>query len=1305
SDGDLILGSPPVAGSFPASTAEETQLLIPVADFVAAASDADGDSLSFVSVDGATNGVALIQGDQVQFTPTADFSGDATIQYTIEDLYGVEASGSLTVTVIPINDAPDARSDTFVLGESGTTTASVFANNGAGADDDVDGPGPLQIVSILGEASLIGQAFVRDGASLSLTADGSIKIDTNGSFEQLSQGQTDTISLDYAVSDGAGLTDIASISIRILGENDAPTALDDAFDMLGTQTLSGQLFADNGIGVDSDPDTLDTLSVIEVDGATRTDAEIFLPSGGELSVFADGSFEYDPAGIAIDPINGAVEQFSYTISDGRGETQSANVTIDIEGGNTNPDARNDLFSVAEDSFVTGNLLADNGSGVDTDAEGDTLTVIEAGGSGLGQAVDLPSGAQIIVGINGDVTYDPRDAFDTLGQNQTDSDSFTYTVTDGAGGSDTASVIVNILGRNEAPSAQDDVIELVAGSSITADVFADNSNGADADQNGDMFSVVAVNGESADIGATITFASGAIAVIAADGSASFDATGAYADVPFGSTETETVTYTIEDVFGAQDTAFVDFTILSNADAPDLVISAASVDAGKTGEQVQAQYTILNQGSGMTSGEIVQRLYFSSDTILDDDDEIAGEYTFSPMIDPGESFGFSVPITLPDSTGPVHLIVQTDATETQLELNESNNTTASASVSVSAAYESTLVVSAATAIAGQTVSLSGVATDPVSGSVASYEFVTIRAETADFSQTFSAFTALDGSWSYDFTPPAGIAGSFDLTATHPGNLLGELPQPDATVDYYGVAFVTAVPQYVIAGQQLQFDIAVVNLGDLGLTGAGVSLQPLPDDWTGSVVLDSSTIVGDGSATATVTLDIPVTETLTLADVELSLATAEGGNDTISIPIGVTPPFARLSVSDVEGLDGALVRGEVEYISFTLTNDGGADSGPITIGLPEIDWFGSLNADILPSLGADESTEITLALTPDDGVPLGTFTGSFPILLQDGSGVGVDFDFDIISDAVGTLQLDLVDELTFFAEGAPKIDDVMVEVTNAVTGEVIFSSNDVDGSLTLTDIPEGYYEIRATASDHDPYYASVFVDAGETTSTEAFMSRQTVKYYWSVEEIEIEDRYEVSIEAEFAVNVPAPVVVIDPPIIDLHRLQERGDSEVFEITVTNHGLIAVQDVDIGLDPHPLYDIDIPFDVLQELGAKSSITVPVTITMLETLDDYTARYDAAQGALEGGEDPAKPFETSELDLPPLDTAPSSIPCQVGGGVSYVYDCGPHTNYKWVMIEVINPEGECPPGGGPGVGGPGGGGFLGFGTGSIGGGGSGGGG
>ena len=105
--------------------------------------------------------------------------------------------------------------------------------------------------------------------------------------------------------------------------------------------------------------------------------------------------------------------------------------------NAAPVAGDDTVTTDEDTSTGTIDLKAN----DSDADGDDLII---------SAVDTTGTTGSVTLSGGNVSYDPNGNFETLGTGQTASDSFGYTVSDGNGGSDTATVSVTINGVNDAP---------------------------------------------------------------------------------------------------------------------------------------------------------------------------------------------------------------------------------------------------------------------------------------------------------------------------------------------------------------------------------------------------------------------------------------------------------------------------------------------------------------------------------------------------------------------------------------------------------------------------------------------------------------------------------------------------------------------------------------------------------------------------------------------------------------------------------------------------------------------------------------
>lgn len=281
---------------------------------------------------------------------------------------------------------------------------------------------------------------------------GSIAIDqghsSGASVDQ--RGQTrpcDLGSVSNATGGDGGDVGAFEVQGACVGSNQPPTAADDTAATTEETPVTVAVLAN-----DADPDG-DALSVSAVTQGAN----------GSVTNNGDGTVTYSPA------LNffGA-DSFTYTISDGQGGLDTATVNVAVSNVNDPPSAADDAASVNEDSGpnVVG-VLAN-----DADVDGDALAV-----------VSVTQGTNGSVTNNGNsVSYAPNPDFNG-------SDTFTYTVSDGNGGFDTATVNVSVANVNDAPSAADDSLSMNQDTTLT--VSAPGVLGNDSDIDGDALTAVLV----------------------------------------------------------------------------------------------------------------------------------------------------------------------------------------------------------------------------------------------------------------------------------------------------------------------------------------------------------------------------------------------------------------------------------------------------------------------------------------------------------------------------------------------------------------------------------------------------------------------------------------------------------------------------------------------------------------------------------------------------------------------------------------------------------------------------------------------
>ena len=234
-----------------------------------------------------------------------------------------------------------------------------------------------------------------------------------------------------------------------------------------------------------------------------------------------------------------------------------------------PEATDDALNAGEDDAAgqLGNVL-----GNDSDPDGDALSVKAVNGdaANLGQPVAGDNGGLVTINPDGSISFDPNGDFETLGAGETATTKVTYTVTDGKGGIDTATVTVTVTGTNDGPVALDNAYEVTAdeaGGDLDGNALTDETGaGVDSDVDGDSLTVVGVGGEAGNVGVPVAAVGGGLVTINADGSIDFDANGDFDALAEGETAQASITYTISDGNGGTDTATVTFTVTGTNDGP-------------------------------------------------------------------------------------------------------------------------------------------------------------------------------------------------------------------------------------------------------------------------------------------------------------------------------------------------------------------------------------------------------------------------------------------------------------------------------------------------------------------------------------------------------------------------------------------------------------------------------------------------------------------------------------------------------------------------------------------------------------------
>jgi DNA/RNA endonuclease G (NUC1) len=435
----------PVAGDDSRSTQEDTPLTFLAGELLindnAGAANEAGQTLSVAGVTATadTHGTVSFANGQITYTPAANYNGAASFTYQVCDDGTTAGASDSQCANGTVNVTITPVNDAPVATDDSATTNEDTPVNITVLGNDTDADNDALTVT----------AFTQ-GAHGSVTNNNGILTYTPAA------NYNGADSFTYTVSDGNGGSANANVSVTINSVNDAPVAS-------GTSATTDE---DNGVAI--------PLAASDVEGDALTFSVVNAPAHGTLSINGNVA-TYTPA----HDYNGA-DSFTFKANDGQLDSNAASVSIQINPVNDAPVAIADSATTDEDTPVTFDVRVN-----DTDVDGDALTVTAAGGAS--------KGAVEILG-DGSVRYTPN-------LNANGADSFTYTVSDGHGGTATGSVSVTINPVNDAPTADNQSAETNEDTAKTITL-----TGADVD--GDALTFVIVtppsHGTANVSGASVTY---------------------------------------------------------------------------------------------------------------------------------------------------------------------------------------------------------------------------------------------------------------------------------------------------------------------------------------------------------------------------------------------------------------------------------------------------------------------------------------------------------------------------------------------------------------------------------------------------------------------------------------------------------------------------------------------------------------------------------------------------------------------------------------------------------------------------------
>ncbi|WP_249553162.1 MULTISPECIES: VCBS domain-containing protein [Shewanella] len=446
---------------------------------------------------------------------------------------------TISVDIVGTNDAPVLAAQSQSVSEDGSLlTGQMVAT-------DVD----------TGDTLTFSLANAVDG--FTLNADGSYSLDpSNAAYQHLPAGQTETLSIPITVTDNAGATSTANLTITLTGSNDGAV-------ISGTDA--------SAVTEDTQLTTQGQLTVTDIDDqeSAFTAQANTAGSYGSFTLATDGHWTYtlDNKNIAVQALGqNATLTDSLTVQSVDGTAHTVTVTI-----NGHDDgaviAGVDSGTVTEDSNVTTGKITTSGQLTITDSDaGQNHFTAQTNVAGSYGTFSLDADGQWHYSADNSQT-----AIQQLKAGETLTDSLTVQSVGGT----THTVTITITGSNDAPvliaqsqSVSEDGTQL-SGQMVATDV-----------DTGDTLTFSLVN--SVD-GFTLN----------ADGSYSFDpSNAAYQHLAAGQTQTLTIPVSVTDSEGATVTQQLVITVTGSNDGAIISGTDASAVTEDTQLTTQGQLTVTD-----------------------------------------------------------------------------------------------------------------------------------------------------------------------------------------------------------------------------------------------------------------------------------------------------------------------------------------------------------------------------------------------------------------------------------------------------------------------------------------------------------------------------------------------------------------------------------------------------------------------------------------------------------------------------------------------------------------------------------------
>ncbi|MES2740716.1 MAG: PKD domain-containing protein [Pseudomonadota bacterium] len=495
---------------------------------------------------------------------------------------------------------------------------------------------------------------------------------------------------------------------------------------------------------------------------------------------------------------------------------------------------------------------------------------------------------------------------------------------------------------------------------------------------------------------------------------------------------------------------------------------------------------------------------------------------------------------------------------------------------------------------------------------------------FERSFSVLTDAAGQFSYSFKPTGTDAGLYKVSAVHPD--ITDRPEQKAfTINRVTVG---PTPYQLDVPKNYPFTIPFVAKAGPGTSASGVRLTlDAASQPTGQVPAGINVALAAPVALAErQSLNVPAVFTASAeAQPSGSLIFNVVSNEHNGAPIGQVKVNYTLSeakpylVSTPSFVETGMAQGGNQIESLTIENNGLQDALNLVVTLSKEDGgaapaWAAIASQANGTLPIGNTRSIDLSFTPPGGTPEGVYA----------------FNLTIAGDNIEPQVIKVYASVSQLGKGATlfKVSDLYTAtigkdgrmIMGLAKATVTLQNEDVAtisqdlvsdelGEALFQNLPAGRYKFRVRAANHQEVGGRLLIKPGITGSQAVFLDYNLITVEWSVREITIQDRYEVTLNTTFETDVPAAVVVMQPASVNLPKMNV-GDVYFGELTLTNFGLVRADNVRQQLPQNDnLFRYEFLVEVPATLESKQRVSIPYRVIALQTLEGAASGANASGG------------------------------------------------------------------------------------------------